>query len=542
MNRQGFPAIATARLALFAGIARLCIVPATAAAQDDAGEAVIELPSQPVTITSPTGRLADRFVLPILTTESACGRDAIMPGTVADAMGCAFTDTTAGLRFGHELAADAVTLGTELSVARGTRGAFALDHQIHGFRRGLNAETTLGSLALNVSLLDGAIEATSKTSWSSNWEVPVAAPPLLPRRYNEKTGFAHEHQLKLRLIDGDRVRWTIGGKLSNADSGYHPYNASLPDRLFAIEGSRRSFDTQLDLGDWRFKLHAGTIENRFMASDTAKISASHGGFTLAAMQRSSRSEFGLADALRSSILERRRLSLDINFFELFPLVATDDTGWGSLLPKLATFEFEEARIDRSGPTGRNTRDRSGFAAMALWSTPLGDTIVNVRRESEADRSAADPGSGSDTFLLVSHSFPIGDWSVDLNYMKTRNTVLDGVVVSDDTSMGSFGIGARYAKKGMPQLRLSLGRDDVDLDSSQGDLQLRDRSLSAKAEVDFTPWLQRVAGRDDIRLTLDARWDFENRAYELTFLDEVIDREIARSQSRGLLLNFSMKLR
>ncbi|MHA6333250.1 hypothetical protein ACXYL9_06150 [Qipengyuania sp. CAU 1752] len=250
----------------------------------------------------------------------------------------------------------------------------------------------------------------------------------------------------------------------------------------------------------------------------------------------------ISPSILPSQTHRNELSVDLDTFTLLPLVAIEDTGWASLVPKMLTLEFSDTRLDRFRDAGIVEVTRTAIGGLAYWTTPLGDTIVNFRNEREfASGPGFAPQSGSDNFLLVSHTLPIGEWSIDLDYVASRNATRRSSLLSDGSDLGSYGISARYAPEHMPHVKLSLGRDNFNVLAADGDLRLRDRSLRAKADIDFSPWLQRKLQRDDIELGYQFQWDFDNSAYELYLLDEIIDTELNYEQSRGFLFTFAMKL-
>ena len=478
----------------------------------------------------------------IIHTDDACKLSAIQRDSEASALGCAFEDATLGFALTDELEIPSATFKVTSSFARGTSGAFALDHIMRGYRRGMNAETTLATVGLGTKLLDDRFEWSSKLSWSRNWDVPVAPAPFAPFRLNEETGSASEHNFKARLIDRRDLKWSLEGQWQTASEGYKPYHASVPDRLFAIEGDRSMLKTSLDIGKWRLRASRQTTDNRFLSSESNKLSIGRGGITFDAKRRVSETNPAVVGGSTQSRQWRNDYAVTFDTFTLLPLVAIEDTGLASLVPKMLTLEASDAQIERHRAAGLQTLNRRSIGGFALWTTPLGDTILNLRSERETGEGAGFASqSGTDTFFMVSHSFGLGDWSIDLDYVANSNSTSRAAILSDGSDFGSYGISARYAAKGRPRIELSLGRDSFDILAAEGDLRLRDRSLRAQAEVDFTPWLQSKLERDDMRLNLQMQWDFDDSAYEFTLFDEVIDSEFTRSQARGFLINFSMDL-
>ncbi|WP_284125832.1 hypothetical protein [Parerythrobacter aestuarii] len=519
-------------------VALQLVAPSVVQAQDSSGDDV-ELPTLDAYPAS--GKLAPASGY--FENEGACRLSMVPRRSEASALGCAFEDTTLGFKLADTIELAGGGIGIEASFARGTSGAFALDHIMRGYRAGMNAEATLAAIGLDAKLLDGRLEWESRISWSREWEVPVADSPIRPLRLSEDTGAASEHRIKATLIDSPGVTWSVEGKYSTADAGYRPFYVSLPDRLFATEGETTRLDTRLAIDGWNLRAGFSTIDNTFLSSRRNALSVSKGGITARWTERRGQSSWtGHDQSGRWTETASRTYGLDVSTFELAPMLAMADEGFASLLPKTLTLELETKTIDRFDGGNASGYRSKGVSALGLWTTPIGDTIISFRndRAKGSDRFGRST-DGSETFLLVSHTLYLGDWSVDLDYISNREASRSLRALRDGSNVGSFGVGARYARKGMPTIDLRIGRDTMDISSAEGALQLHDRSLRAEAEVNFTPWLQRKLDRTDMELRLSMRWDFDNSGYELALFDEIIDSEFEATQGRGALLTFVMQL-
>lgn len=472
-----------------------------------------------------------------------CGRDSIRPTTTADALGCDFTNTTAGFSYSDSWSNDLASLGARVEVSRGTAGAFALDHQMRGFAKDFNSETLVSNLGLQGSLFEDRVEFDAKTSWSRSWDVPVVMAPLDPHRLNETSGTATQLRVKTRIVDQPGLKWSIEGKVSQMDADYRSYRAPVHNRLLVAQGNSASLSTLLDVAGWRLKASSSNLETRYLDSETIKFSAGRSGMTVSASRRTSAVR---ADSIGASLASQRsvrsQVAIDFDMHTLMPLVAIDDTGWKSLLPKLLTLEATRTDKYGFGALGGTESTQASFGGQGYWSTPLGDTLVNLRFEK---LTGVRPGnvtqSGSDLFVFVNHSFKLDDWSIDLDYFTSRNASVRGLSAVDDTILDSYGVTARYAHKDMPRLELRLGRDNLGFDTGGGDLRLRDQSLRAEAKVDFTPWIRKRLQRDDVNLALHAQYDFDESSYQLLLLDQLIDSNLEQFMTQGILLNFSMSL-
>ena len=222
-----------------------------------------------------------------------------------------------------------------------------------------------------------------------------------------------------------------------------------------------------------------------------------------------------------------------------PSIAIDDTGWKSLVPKLLTIEATKTEKRRPDLPGEELRTRSAIGGNGYWSTPIGDTLLDLRFENQASSSFGK--TGSDLFVFANHSFKISDWSVDLDYFTSRNDFSRGITAPDNTKLASYGITARYSRKELPKLEFRLGRDNLGFHTGNGDIKFRDQSLRAQAEIDFTPWLRKKLNREDVQLMLELQYDFERSSYQLLLLDELVDSDFDKVRNRGILVSFSMQL-
>lgn len=520
-----------------AGICAMQIVPLSAVRAQESDDVVLPPTSPVLSIAGQEPKEAAAYV----DNDGACKISMVPRDSEASALGCAFEDTSVGITLAEVFSVDDSSVEVETSFARATSGAFALDHIMRGYREGMNAETTLASMGVDASLFDGRLEWESKISWSRAWEVPVAASPMRPARISEETGTASEHRIKATLIEQPSLKLTVEGRYTRADEGYRPYYVTLPDRLFAAEGETARLDTRLDVGDWKLKAGTSTVDNPYFHNKRMSLSASRSGVTLRWSERSGASNLAFGGSSdRRSETASRTYGIDLSTFELAPMIAIEDEGIASLVPKTLTVELQTKTIDRFSAGNTSGFTSKGWSVFGLWTTPLGDTIVNFSTaKAEGTDYLGEPYRARESFMMLSHSFYLGDWTFDLDYVSNRDAERNLAAPSDSSDLASFGIGARYSAKGMPTIDLRIGRDTMDISSAEGALRLRDRSLRAEAEIDLTPWLQRKLERDDMQLKLEMQWDFDNSGYEFLLFDDVIDSEFTRTQGRGALLSFNM---
>lgn len=480
---------------------------------------------------------------PTFRSEGRCAFSAIDRSSSASALGCAFEDSSLGIGTRKTLELGDTELGVKVSVGRGTSGAFALDHTMLGYRRGLNAEATLASVALDGKLLDRRIEFESRLSWSREWHTPVAQAPILPLRIDERTGSASNHRLKFNMLDQPGLKWSVEGRLMQASEDYRPYYVTLPDRLFAPQGGMASLDTRLQLSDWQLSAGMSSYDNSFVATDRLRAAVSYGGVTLRWSQRDAQS--ALDNPLlagRSTATRDREFGIDLDAYTLVPLIAFEETGLASLVPKMLSFDLGERAVTRTTATGNGEIDGTWFSLFGMWTTTLGDTVVNYRADRERGFTAfGSPHEGRRSFLMLSHGVRVANWLFDVDYISTSDASGDALIFSEGMSLGSIGFGARYERKGRPSIDFRIGRDNLDVNSGDGALRLLDNSLRAELEIDFSAWLQKVTRRDDIQLRLDMQWDFDDSGYEFRLLDEVIDREFRARQGRGALVTYVKQL-
>lgn len=536
--------------ALIGTTALSCCLAAPALAQDggvaiDEGEEVISVSvtgeaASPV--KTPFGQ-ADG-IAPVIKSEGACAPGAISRPTEASSLGCAFEDTTLGFTARQSVNLADALIGIELQVGRGTSGGLSLDHTMRGFRRGLNSEATLTNIAVDGKFLDGRVEWKSGFSWTREWQAPIAQSSIQPLRIDETSGSASTHSVKIKLIDQPSFKWSLEGETTQATDSYRPFYVSLPERLFAAEGSMARANTRLQLAGWNLRAAYSSIDNRYIANERRSLSVSRSGVTVRWQDRQGQTKAGseIFTDRQTRTLEQS-FGLDLDAFGLVPMIAMEDAGLASLVPKTISFEIGKRDTFRTSFGQRGLIESNYLSAFGLWTTPLGDTILNFRIDSEEGHTPLGKAhKGSESFFMISHGFQIGNWSLDLDYVTSSDARGDALVARDGSAIASFGVGVRYASKGKPSIDFEIGSDNFDVTLSDGGFRLRDRSLRAEMEVNFTPWLQQVTQRDDMRLRFDLRWDFENSGYEFTVFDEIIDRSFESQQNRGALLTFVMDLK
>ncbi|WP_271438506.1 hypothetical protein [Pontixanthobacter luteolus] len=477
-------------------------------------------------------------VTPSAEIGAACGTGAGLQIGAGGGLGqtlCPYADTSAGLDVASRFDLPGGDIRVSAAFARGTDESLTLDRQMQSYRPGFVREGTLASLGMKSSLFDENLKIESEIGWSRNWETPIAATVQSPARENQTTGFAQAHKIDAKLIDGRKLGWTVSAEMRRASDDYRLDHVSRFDRLFAAPGSSDRIRTTFRAGDVKVKASFNSSRFQFTRSQSRKLSLSYAGVGIGFSQSDRASIPNEFVTISQSRSRSQRINLEFDLYSVAPLLAMEDTGFKSFLPKHFSVGFETRHGMRFGSASPATSVRKSLDVMGLWTTPIGDSLVNFTSENTADQLR---GDSSSTQFLVSHSFNLGDWAISG----------DAFVVDQRSSVGSgdqsafYSASASYRSKGGPKVELRLGQDQLQFGDGGNDFTLRDSSVQAELRIDMSPVLQRKLQRDDMHLALEMQVNLNNSDYEVRYLDEVIDAGSDGFSRKGVMLTFAMDLR
>jgi hypothetical protein len=506
----------------------LLMASGAASAQDRLNPSAPVLPEEKA-LPAPERLVAD----PVVRTAPECGIASPAASGLSGWRPCPFAANSIGLNLGRRVDLPNGELTVKFGFARGNDAALSLDQQLRrssaSFREG-----TLLTMGSEARLLGGRLRLTSDLGWSRTHERGPAKSADQPGRPREESGFSQLHGFELTALDRPGVRWKIDGAISRSSDDFRTDSIYGIGTLLAGDGDSERLSSRLDLG--KFRLRAALAGTRTIVSrnSTRSVSLGYGGIALSLVKRQGRTL--PQDSYPTSLSQTggTSLSLDFDFYSLAPLLAMQDRGLATLLPKQVTLTAGQRETLRPGSALRPVTHRKSLGAFALWTTPLGDTMVDYSRDRLADPLGI--GIEKSSQLMINHNVKLGGWRIGLDLLSLKTRAANG---DDDSTLYYSASVSRTFASGA-RLKLDLGRDAQSFGGLASDFTLRDKSHRAKLELDLSQPLQRRLANQSVHFTLAAQVRLSNSDYQLRFLDEVIDRGSDGYARQGVFAAFGYR--
>lgn len=511
--------------------ALLCalLVPAGAArAQVTPPPETLALPDQRA-LPAPQRITAD----PVVRRPAECGLAPFGDAAVPAWRPCPFAANSIGLNLSRQIDLPDGQVTMRLGFARGNDAALSLDQQLRrssaSFRDG-----TLLTMGSEARLLDGRLKLTSDIGWSRTREINPGQLRDQRRPLREENGFSQRHGFEFTAIAQPGLRWQIDGAISRSSQDFRTDSLLGIATQLAGDGDSDRIATRLDVG--KLKLRASLADMRTVVSEnsTRSLALGYGGVSLSLVKRRGQTlpQEGFGGSLART--SGTSVALDFDLLALAPMTIGHGKGLALLLPQQFTLTADSREVERPGSALRPMTMRKSLGAFALWTTPLGDTMVDYTR----DRLRDPMGNGIErsSQLMINHTMKLGGWGVrlDLLSLKTRaaNGDDDGTLYYSAALSRNFRSGAR--------LKLELGRDAQSFGGLASDFTLRDKSHRAKLELDLSAPLQRRLANPSVHFTLAAQVRLSKSDYQLRFMDEVLDRGSDGYARQGVLASFGYR--
>lgn len=492
-------------------------------AQDGAIDALPAANSPPIP--------ADFRIEPVLRSEIECGAPSASGAGGTGAFDCPFAASSLGLNLAQKIDLPDGTIEMRIGAGRGRNASLSLDRQMFGTAPGMVYESSLVTLGSDASLFDGRIRLKSELGWSRTWQQHRAPSLLFDRRQGEETGFSQDHQLNLVAIDQQGFDLRFDGRLARVDQSFRTGSISRIGAISLGNGDIDQLSARLRAG--KFKAHAQVHASQtiFSDSDLRKFKLGYAGVTLGYSQRDGRTTPYGPYAFAVSNSRSEKLSLEFNLYDLAPMLAMENTGLGSLIPRQLTITSERRDLVHPARSDRLASQRETLGLFGLWNTPLGDTMIDWQRYRKRDGAQMLIERGSQ--LFASHSASMGQWRLSADVMSLKTRGLNG----ENDDMLFYNASLRRSFANGVQLAARFGRDTQSFGGAASDFSLRDRSHSAKLELDLSKPLQKRLRNSSVYLTLEGQLRLNRSGYELRFLDEVIDSDRDSYARQGVLMSF-----
>lgn len=468
---------------------------------------------------------------PILRTGAQCGASSGSRVFAANATYCPFAEHSAGLNISQRIDLPDGRIVTRLGVARGSDGALSLDRQMLRSQPAIARETSLLTFAAETHLFDGRVQLGSEIGWSRSWERDIAGAPLLPMPANELNGVSQRHTILLKPIDTGALQWTLSGKLSRTSDDFRTANIFQIGNFLMGRGAEDEVSSRFRSGRLRLSGRLASARTDYSSRLTRKVSVAYGGVGIALSQRDGETFPQPGGFITRSRSTGRQVSLDLDLFELAPIAAMSDSGLSQVLPKQLSISLDRRVTERPDSLLRPFDRRETIDLFGMWTTPLGDTVIDVSRDRLLDRSGQIISRGQQ--LLVSHSAQVRRWTVSLDLLAMRTRGLAGD--EDNNAYYNFGLSRRIA--GGAAIKFEFGRDAQSFGGAASDFALNDKSQRVKLELDLSQVVQKRFSTPSMHLTLGLQLRLSNSSYELRYLDEVIDSGSEGFARQGALVSF-----
>lgn len=490
---------------------------------------------QPVAVEPPAHQAANdnevgRAITPILQIDHRCGVALSASATATPPWSCTPAAIALELGLAPKLTLPIGTVEFKIGAGRRSEAAFSLDRQLRNASSRRVADTSLASIGVSGEFLAKRLRIDSDFNWSRSWSRNVGHQPL---RTEERSGFSQSHRLALVAVDRPGLRWNFEGALTRTGVDYQTGGLDLGSDLSAGDGTSTRISTRLDLGKWR--LRASDADTRTSLTDrgVSRASLGYSGVTLGF--QSSAGRIRPHQGFSEVRTDGKRATLDIDFRTLLPPAALSNGGWSAALPDQLTLTLDRKQTTRSAGSRRPWTDIQGAGISGMWSTPLGDTLLDVTRETKSDL-AGDIYERS-TQVLVSHTKRLGDWMVNFDLLSLDTRADD--IADNDRSLFYTVSASRMLPQG-GRLKLEVGRDSLSLGTGESEFVLRDKSRRIKIELDLSAPLQKRFHNPSMHLRLEAQMRLSKSDYQIRFLDEVIDSGSDGFARQGVLASFGYR--
>lgn len=492
-------------------------------------------------------------VSPLVSLGDKCTELDVRPVDAAAPVGCVFGLTTLGVKFSLEKSSGPTKIAIDGFASRGSRGSLDMDRILQPRNIGLAEETTLFGVQSKAEFLDGAIAVENTMIWSRNWSSPQHEPSLLvPARLDTRSGYAQSHRISVKPIDRKKLSWSITLDYASASAEFLPRDVRNPYQIAAFAGSRTAIASKLKRGDVRFSAKTAGQTFPFGRAGTDSVGLGFKGIELTYKRRTSETApFAVFAAIPVTQSLRRQFDIDANLYELAPAIAVDESFPAIMLPKMFRASFERGYIRQgANPLAGGLADaasafhessRHALDLMGMWETPLGDTLINYRRENRMGVTGT-ARDQRDTMLMATHSFRTGKFrvSLDATVMRSRTT-------SKSTSTSNsafFGGSVRYELPGKLNFDMKIGRDYSTYDLDGGFLSNRDTSLRIEAGLDLSEAVRKVIG-PGTKLRVDYRQRASRNSFaygsEIGDFPGLLKGGTDFVRRSAFLVTFSMKL-
>lgn len=446
---------------------------------------------------------------------------------------CPFAANSIGLNLARQVDLPDGQLTVRFGFARGNDAALSLDQQLRrssaSFREG-----TLLTMGSEARLLNGRLRLTSDIAWSRTREIGPGRPrdQLTPLR--EENGFSQRHGFEFAAIAQPGLRWQIDGAITRTSQDFRTDSVFGVGTLLAGDGDSDRIATRLDVG--KLKLRASLADMRTIVSQnsTRSLSLGYGGVSLSLVKRRGQTlpQEGFAGSLART--SGTSVALDFDLLALAPMTVSQGKGLAVLLPQQFTLTADQREVERPGSALRPMTMRNSLGAFGLWTTPLGDTMIDYTRERLRDPLGN--GIERSSQLMINHTMKLGGWGVRLDLLSLKTRAANG---DDDSTLYYSAALSRNFRSGA-RLKLELASDAQSFGGLASDFTLRDKSHRAKLELDLSEPLQRRLANPSVHFTLAAQVRLNNSGYQLRFMDEVIDRGNDGYARQGVLASFGYR--
>lgn len=476
----------------------------------------------------------DLAIDPAFRAGRECGGGTSDTGSAMTALRCPYAAHSVGLNLSRKLDVLDGQTQVRMGFARGNDAALSLERQLRRIAPAQMIESTLMTLGSDSRLLDGRLRLSNDFGWSRSWESQLTGNRSSARRGYRASGFAQRHSFEFSAIDRPGLRWKLDGSLSRANDDYYTGAISGVGSNLPGIGEMDRIATRLDLGKIGLRGSFTDIRTSISANELRKVSLGYGGVTLGYTDRRGETFSDGRFFVGASQSRGSTLTADFDLFELTPMLAMRGKGLSLALPRQLSISIDERTVTRPGSRLRPLTQRRGVDLTGMWSTPLGQTLVNVSRERLVD-GAGGPIERTSQWM-VSHSMKRGGWNLTFDVLSLSTRAAD----RDDDAVVYYSASLSRTFDSGTRLRIELGSDTQSMGSEVSEFTLRDRSHRAKLELDLSAPLRRKLNNDSVRLTLGAQVRLNASRYQLRFMDELLMDSREGYARQGVLASFGYR--
>jgi len=452
------------------------------------------------------------------------------PQAGADGARCVTDDNGTTLGFRASRVTRLGTIETFMTFSGQASNAFTPERLIASDARRIGESNRVMVSGMKARLLDDRVTLTTQVGQSSFFDRSAPSSEV-------RDGSARMVRLDLKLVDTAALRWSVAGEMSDVTDDFAIGQASSDGAQMALPGKRVALSSLLNWKRIRLTAAHDDYRSSFGAFTTSRFGISRNGISLS-LRSGSGSLRTLHSSLLSSRTDSRSATLEFDIATLAPGLAMDERLPAVLLPKYLMIGWRGGSSESLVNSTTERFARNGVELNGTWETPIGETSFGFWRTRRIGATVA-LGRRDERVVQLSHMVRKGDWRFGVDGMISRSSSTRGSGLTDRNV--AWGGSIAYDVAGGPRMMIQLSDDRGRMAAEDDSFLTAQRGQQISASLDLTDYLRKRFERNDLRLKIDYRKQFDRSTVAVSEYQQLIDRWTDGYSGEGVLVSFGMTL-